>query len=247
MFLVFVPFDGTYFANEHGKSKTFFTYVDPTIPFTHPKHIYLMVFSLCILAIIVMPPIVVLIVYPTRLFTKLQNHLSSRLNLAIDTFVNTYQGCYKDGTNGTRDYRSWSGGFLALGVSMLIIRQFANGLIEVNNRQPEMESQATIIATVILSVVFAVLRPYKSKIANITGLTLCALLALAATLNISVLVIERCRVVCIAIVMAVVSIPHCVFYGCVVNRLYKKLNHFKRALGGWCCLQNVPEEEELLN
>ena len=243
MFLVFVPFHGMYFANEHGKSKTFFTYVDPTIPFTHPKHIYLMVFSLCILAIIVMPPIVVLIVYPTRLFTKLQ---SSRLNLAIDTFVNTYQGCYKDGTNGTRDYRSWSGGFLALGVSMLIIRRCANGLI-VNNRQPEMQSQAITIAMVILSVAFGILRPYKSKIANITGLTLCALLALAATLNISVLVSERHRVVCVAIVMAVVSIPHCVFYGCVVNRLYKKLNHFKRAQGGWCCLENVPEEEELLN
>ena len=114
LFLVFVAFSGTYFTNESGKIQSkFVTFVDLTIPFAHPKHIYLMVFSLCILTFIVMPPIVLLMVYPTRLFTKLRNHLSPRLNLAIDTFVNTYQGCYEDGTNGTRDYRFWSGGLLA--------------------------------------------------------------------------------------------------------------------------------------
>ena len=248
IFLVFVPFNGVYFANEHGIIRNeFVTYVDPTIPFAHPKHIYLMVFSLCILAFIVMPPIVVLMVYPTTLFRKLQSHLSPRLNLAIDIFVNTYQGCYKDGTNGTRDYRFWSGGLLALSVLFIIVGQCGNALVEVNNRHPVMESQLSIVAMITLSVVFAVLRPYKSNIANITGLTLCALLALAATLNISLLVIVRHRVVCVAIVMAVLSLPHCVFYGCVVYRLYKKLNHFKRALREWCCLQNVPEEEELLN
>ena len=77
IFLVFIPFDGTYFANEQGTIRNVFvTYVDPTIPFAHSKHICLMVVSLCILAFIVMPPIVVLMAYPTRLFRKLQNHLS---------------------------------------------------------------------------------------------------------------------------------------------------------------------------
>ena len=171
IFLVFIPFDGTYFANEHGTIRNVFvTHVDPTIPFAHSKHICLMAFSLCILAFIVMPPIVVLMAYPTQLFRKLQNHLSPRLNLAIDTFVNTYQGCYKDGTNGTRDYRSWSGGFLAIYVLILIAGAGANGLVDLNKRQPVMEMQTIIISTVTLSVAFAVLRPYKSNIANITGL-----------------------------------------------------------------------------
>ena len=250
IFLVFVPFSGIYmyFTNESGQSQNeFVTYVDPSIPFAHPKHIYLMVFSLCILAFIVMPPIVVLMVYPTQLFMKLQSHLSPRLNLAINIFVNTYQGCYKDGTNGTRDYRSWSGGFLALYVLFTIVGQCVDAFVAVNNKHPVMELQLVIIAMITLSVAFAVLRPYKSNITNITGLTLFALLALAATLSISLLVIERHRVVCIAIIMAVVSIPHCVFYGCVVYQLYKKLDYFKGALKEWCCLKNMPEEEELLN
>ena len=88
LFLAFLPFDGTYFTNESGQIQNdFVTFVDPTIPFAHPKHIYLMVFSLCILAFLVMPPIVLLMVYPTWLFKKLRNHLSPRLNLAIDAFV----------------------------------------------------------------------------------------------------------------------------------------------------------------
>ena len=245
IFLVFVPFNGTYFANEHGIIRNVFvTYVDPTIPFAHPKHICLMVVSLCFLAFIVMPPIVVLMIYPTRLFRKLQNHLSSRLNLAIDTFVNTYQGCYKDGTNGTRDYRSWSGGFLAVYVLTLIVGVGVNALVEVNNRQPVMETQTIIISMVTLSVAFAVLRPYKSNIANIT---VCALLAITAALYVSLVVQVGHRTAYLAIVMAVSSIPHCVFYGCLMYKLYKKSNHFKRALREWCCLKNESEEEELLN
>ena len=140
----------------------------------------------------------------------------------------------------------WSGGFLALFVLFIIVGQCVDALVDVNNRHPVMELQLSIIAMISLSVTLAVLRPYKSNIANITGLTLFALLALAATLNISLLVIVRHRVVYVAILMAVASIPHCVFYGCVVYQLYKMSNHFKIALRE-CCLQNAPEEEELLN
>ena len=101
--------------------------------------------------------------------------------------MNTYQGCYKDGTNGTRDYQFWSGGLLTLCVLCIIVGQCVDALVEVNNRHPVMELQLSIVAMISLNVTLAVLRPYKSNIANITGLTLCALLALAATLNISLL------------------------------------------------------------
>ena len=242
LFVVFIPFGGVYFANEHGTIRNEPMLILPFLLHIQSISIYLAVFSLCILAFIVMPPIVLLMVYPTRLFTKLRNHLSPRLNLAIDTFVNTYQGCYKDGTNGTRDYRFWSGGFLAVYMLLLIAGLSADAFVEVNNTQPVIQSQSAIVSTIALSVAFAVLRPYKSNIANIT---LLALVALAATLNMS-LVTVRHKVVYAAIIIGVVSIPHCVFYGYVVYRFYKKSNHFKRALRRWCCLKNVPEEEELL-
>ena len=75
----------------------------PTVPMYSPRHIYLMIFSTCVLLFIVLPPILVLIVFPTRLSNKLQTYFSPRLNLALFTFVDTFQGGFKDGTNGTRD------------------------------------------------------------------------------------------------------------------------------------------------
>ena len=106
LFLVYFPLSCSTFTDENGNVLSRFkvTYIDPTVPYLHHKHIYLMAFSACVLIFIVIPPILILMVYSTRLCATLRNHLSPRLNIALLTFVNTYQGCYKDGTNGTRDY-----------------------------------------------------------------------------------------------------------------------------------------------
>ena len=152
------------------------TSIDPTVSFGHGKHIYLMVFSASILIFIILPPIIVLIAYPTRLFTRLQERFSSRVNLAIGTFVNTFQGCYKDGLNGTRDYRAMSGGILASIVIMVILWCSADMLVEVSDRQPIIAKQLTIWSLIALTVMMATLRPYKSETANHTAVCLTALL-----------------------------------------------------------------------
>ena len=108
----------------------------------------------------------------------------------------------------------------------LILGRCDDAYVEVNNRQPFIEPQVMIVVLITLCIVNAVLRPFKSNIANITGLTLPGLLALAATLNMSLVATVRHRVVYATIIMVVVSIPHCVFYGYIVHRLYKKSNHF---------------------
>ena len=125
-----------------------------------------------------------------------------------------YSFLYFDGMNGTRDYRSWSGGVLAVYMLILIAGAGANGLVEINNSQAVMETQTIITSMITLSVPFAMLRPYKSNIANITGLTLSALLAITAALYGAELVQGRHRVGFVAIVMAVASTPQCVFYSC---------------------------------
>ena len=70
LFLIFTPFDHTDFMNQNGKvvKSLKVTYIDPTVPYGHGKHIYLMVFSASILIFIILPPIIVLIAYPTQLF-----------------------------------------------------------------------------------------------------------------------------------------------------------------------------------
>ena len=106
------------------------TYIDPNI------HLYLMAFSVYILVFVVIPPILILMVYSIRLCNRPHSHLSPRLNLAL-SIVNTYQGCYKDGTNGTQDYRIiYLGGFLALGVLLLLVGEVLFVLVKVHGASP---------------------------------------------------------------------------------------------------------------
>ena len=95
----------------------------------------------------------------------------------VQSFVNTFQGCYKDGLNGTRDYRAMSGGILALIVVMVILWGSADMLVEVSDRQPIISKQLTIWLLIALTVMMATLRPYKSETANHTAVYLTALLA----------------------------------------------------------------------
>ena len=66
--------------------------------------------------------------------------------------MNTFQGCYKDGLNGTRDYRAMSGGILAFTVVMVILWCSADMLVEVNDRQPIISKQLTIWSLIALTV-----------------------------------------------------------------------------------------------
>ena len=230
LFLVYIPFDSIDFMNDKGKvfHNLKVTYIDPTIPFLHHKHIYIIVFSACILIFIFIPPILTLMVYSTQFCNRVRSHLSPRLNLALLTFVNTYQGCFKDGTNGTRDYRALSGGILALYVLLLLASVTANMLVEVDERAPVLSWQIIITIFVVLSVTFAVIRPYKSEVANHSGVCLCAIIAVCGVISLNfdtAAAHERNSVVVISIVL--LNIPHIVFYGYVVYRLGKLIQRSK--------------------
>ena len=89
-------------------------YIDPNISINDPKHVYLFILSVIIFIFIILPPILLLLIFPTCLFNKLSRHLKPRWAVSIQIFVDTIQGCYKDGTDGTRDYRALSGYLLAV-------------------------------------------------------------------------------------------------------------------------------------
>ena len=255
IFLVYIPFGAADFINQNGKDVNNFrvTYIDLTISYLHHKHIYLMVFSACILVFIVTPPILILTMYSTQLCDRLRSHLSPRLNLALLTFVNTYQGCYKDGTNGSRDYRALSGGFLALCLLMLAVSGGVNMLVEVNERSPVISWQTSIIMLVVLSVAFAVIRPYKLEIANHSAVSLAALLAVYAALLLysdTAIIPKKYGVIVAGVVL--LSLPHFVFYGYVLYQLGKLFKHsdtnLNAALEVLCCrvLRGQNERSALL-
>ncbi len=63
---------------------------------------------LVIMSIVINLPTILLLLYPMKCFRKLLSYCGPKKYYAIYVFLDTFQGHYKDGTNGTRDYRAAS-------------------------------------------------------------------------------------------------------------------------------------------
>jgi len=76
--------------------------------------------SICIVLMFIAFPTVLLILYPTRIFRKCITCCGFRRWHALHTFMEAFQGQYKDGTNGTRDFRIGSALYLILRIAVLL-------------------------------------------------------------------------------------------------------------------------------
>ena len=124
-------------------------------------------------------PMVLLFVYPLRCFQQLLNKLKLNSN-SLRTFIEVFQGSFKNGTNNTRDYRSFSG--LLLLLEFIVCGVF--GLARTNYYYPT----ASICILIYICTV-ASLQPYRHASDNyITVLVMAALLAtyMGITLNIMI-------------------------------------------------------------
>ena len=208
-------------TNEKGEVVSRVFYSDPTVSIFSHKHWFLISLSIFILVFIVIPPLLLLIIFPTCLFRKVSRYLKPRWIISIQTFVDTFHSCYKDGTNGTPDYRAVSGYILAI-MTFLPAVDITTRALEAGERF--LASTAFIIIFNALSVAFAVLRPYKHRTANISGVTLPAIFSSAIALFLSFFgVVHTTSIVGTIACGLMLSLPHCVFYGYIVYRLGKLL------------------------
>ena len=209
-------------TNEKGEIVSNLSYIDPTVSIFSHKHWYIISLSIFILVFIIIPPLLVLVVFPTRLFQKVSKCLKPRWIVSIQTFVDPFHCCYKDGTNGSRDYRAVSGYILAI-LTFLPAVNITTRVLSTRNRF------LTFITFVIifnaLSVACALLRPYKHRAANISGVTLPAICSSAIALELS-FTGDSTSIVGNIACRLILSLPHCVFYGYIVYRLGKLLKQY---------------------
>ncbi len=89
------------FTYNHSKQ----VYSDATLEFLGSKHLPYAIVALLVFCIFVFLPVLILFLYPFKLFQYFVTKCPSRCILILNTFVDSYQGCYKDGTQpGTREY-----------------------------------------------------------------------------------------------------------------------------------------------
>ena len=91
--------------NSHSKTiNQWYLYLDATIEFFGRKHLPYAILALAVVIVFILLPLLLMCLYPNRKFLKFLNHCRLQ-SQALHIFMDAFQGCYKDGTNGRCDCR----------------------------------------------------------------------------------------------------------------------------------------------
>ena len=152
----------------------------PTVEYFGRQHWPFAVLALVLLLALALLPMILLFVYPFRCFQKLLNRYNLNSHV-LRTFMDVFQGSFKDRTEGTHDYRSFSALLLLPGLVMGLIFSLT------------LSSYYYQIASIFIAIywgLFIIFKPYRRRLHNYITITmavafLCAYLGL--TMNIQAL------------------------------------------------------------
>ena len=147
--------------NIHGKRlPKMYLYYDGSTEFFGREHLPFGIMALLVLLVFNLFPTLLLCLYPCEGFQRCLNKLGLRCD-KLHILMDSFQGCYKNGTNGTRDCRYFAGLYLWLRIVLLGIY----ALTRTNFYYP----LATVAVTV-FGILFALFQPYKLAAHNAIGI-----------------------------------------------------------------------------
>ena len=145
-------------------------YYDASVQLFHGEHVPYAILSLAILSTYIAIPPILLFLYPCKIFRKCLRICKLQCN-ALHTFMDTFQGCYKDGTSGTCDCRYFAGLYFLIRISFSSIWLAFSLTYNWNWAIP-------VIMFGIAAILVAGFRPYKQTSYNVLDVFILALLAL---------------------------------------------------------------------
>ena len=151
--------------------------IDLVAPYFGATHAPYGTLGLCVVVITIILPLVLVLLYPTRVFPKLTGCCGLRRWHAIRTFMEVFVGSFKDGTTSTdrkRDCR-FIAGFYLIGEILIAIGWAKQGA---NNPLAQHYGWLVMAIPFILAAVFfAFLKPYRQWSHNIVDILMFLLLA----------------------------------------------------------------------
>ena len=150
--------------NSHGKTDSKVLLYDPMIRFLHSEHIPYVILALSILVVFNCVPPLFLLLYSIKVFRKCLQLLKIRWDI-VNNIMDIFQGWYKDGMEGTRDYRYISGLYFLLRIILsceimtMISMDYGNEMLLWKKTIPG-------IIHFLLGAFFLVAKPYKRMYMN---------------------------------------------------------------------------------
>ena len=133
---------------------------DATVPYFGSRHLPYAILGLIVVLLLAILPVLLLVLYPFRCFQRLLNLFPFRWYI-LHTFVDSFYGSYKDGTQpGTRDCRWFA--------SLFIFSRFCLMLISAYVESAMYFPVAAILLTVV-AVLFVVVQPFKENTSHFTS------------------------------------------------------------------------------
>ena len=202
-----------------GKVVKYIVYFDSHLNYSSSQHIPFMLLAVTVLVLFNILPAVFLLLYPCKCFQKCLSRLR-RASYLLHPFADTFQGCYKNGTNGGRDYRYYAGLYMVFRIALYISHVAV----------PSPTSWFLIgLFFLLASLSFAGLRPYRNDSFNIIDSVLCGV-ATIAVFSLSMLTVggvEKTRlyqiVVQLAFLVPLVYITCYVLYWHIFTPLYRRV------------------------
>ena len=136
------------------------------------EHLPFALLAICVLLVFAVFPLLLLLLYPMRSFQRCLGYCTRIRWQFLHTFADAFQGCYKNGTNGTHDYRYFARLYLFCRIVLLAALAYDDTYMWL----------ILISLPVVGSLLFAYFRPYKKNFFNIIDCLVCALVALAELL-----------------------------------------------------------------
>ena len=165
--------DSTELYNNRGvRVGPFVLYYDASIEYFSRQHLPFALLAICVLLVFVLFPLLLLLLYPMRSFQRCLGYCTSIRWQFLHTFADAFQGCYKNGTNGTWDFRYFAGLYLLFRIVALVAFISHNAV----------EWLILIPFLVVVSLMFAYFRPYRNNYFNIIDCLAFAILALTTFL-----------------------------------------------------------------
>ena len=139
-----------------GKRVGMYLYTDATAEYFGSDHLPFALLALAVMILLIIAPLVFLIAYPLRCFRRcLAGCKMSRFH-ALHIFVDAFQGCYKDGTDGTRDCRYFAAAYLVVRIGAVVLSS-----VNFPDRTTYFLIGAVVFLILALSLVMV--KPYKKK------------------------------------------------------------------------------------
>ena len=213
----------SFFNSSEPLSKEYqLSYYEPDKPIKKQMLYFVPLFVLTFLLVVI--PILVLLLYPVRLFRKFLLFICCKDLRCVQSFVDTFQGHYKDGTNGTRDYRALASLSLIFRLYLMVDFQ-KNSSTSTRHHKDQLTNDNILL--IILSICYLTLRPLKKDHMSILeGL----LYITAAITTLSILKISFTKhhyIIRCIIIMSLIALPSVVASALFVHRLALRTTTYK--------------------